>query len=63
MKILLEVLTYCIHLKKKATSLKTLSNNQGFTLLTGNQSWKEIHCIFQILLFFPLKVRRLPSSF
>lgn len=55
MKILLEVLTYCIHLKKQATSLKALSKNQGFTLLTGNQSWKDIHSIFQILLFFPLK--------
>lgn len=52
-KVLLEVLTYCICLKKQATSLKELSRNRGFTLLTGSQSWKEILCILQF--FFSLK--------
>lgn len=43
MEKLLEVLTYCKHLKKQTTGLEALSKNQGFSLLTGNQSWKEIH--------------------
>lgn len=61
METLLEVLTYCKHLKKQATSLEALSKNQGFSLLTGNRSWKEIHSSSKYY-FFPLKGRMLPAA-
>lgn len=61
METLLEVLTYCKHLKKQATILKALNKSQGISLLTGNQSWKETHNSSKYY-FFPLQVRMLPSS-
>lgn len=53
METLLEALTYCKYLKKQATSLKALSKNQGFSLLTGNQSWKETHSSSKYSFFSP----------